>query len=80
MPVDLSIFSDDERPIKPRARIDDWVCANGGQFLIGRVSGHPRQAEFKNEWQATSSVIALDREARTAETLNTIYELGEEIK
>lgn len=58
---------------KPTARIDDWI--RYGNALIGKISKHPRQPQFKTT-QITSCLVSFDPENNRAETLNTIYELG----
>lgn len=62
--------------MKQTARIDDWSVF--GDSLIGHVSSHPNQNNFNNLYQRTSQIIHLDRERKIAETLNTIYTLGDE--
>lgn len=59
---------------KKIAKIDKWWMADG--CLFGCVSNHSQQDKFKMEVQKTSFVIDLDLERGTAETENTIYELG----
>lgn len=65
-------------PDKATAHIDEWTYDGG--VLIGRVSNHSRQGEFKAPLQMTSTVLRLDREKGEAETLNTLYTLGREVK
>lgn len=61
--------------MKQRARIDKWW--KSGDVLVGMVSGHPRQSEFLMDFQRTSRLVRFEPEKNEAETLNTIYELGE---
>lgn len=64
---------------KQTAHIDDWFVATtptGHSCLIGQVSKHPKQADFKTKAQQTSNLIKFDPEAKTAETDNTLYTLG----
>jgi len=65
--------------MKKTARIDNWVLwtnPKGDQQLIGTVSAHDRQDEFRSDTQITSRIVKIDFEAGTAETLNTLYTLG----
>ena len=66
--------------MKKTARIDDWEVQSilGDDYLIGRISNHERQPEFKTNRQITSRLKKIDRIERMAETENTIYFLGEE--
>jgi hypothetical protein len=57
---------------KPKARIDLWRQV--GNFLMGRVYGHPTQPDGKIV--ATSELVKLEPDNKMAETENTIYELG----
>lgn len=64
---------------KQTAHIEDWFVADtagGNQCLIGKVTKHPKQDTFKTTAQQTSNLVRLDRAAKTAETENTIYTLG----
>ena len=67
---------------KPRARLENWYLIPWANQLTGIVSGHPRAVPGgeldDGRTIFTSTVINLDREKKEAETLNTIYELGEE--
>lgn len=60
---------------KPTARIEEWQNI-GGVYLVGKVKDHPRQSEFKEDWQFTSPIVKFDEESRFCETRNTIYYLG----
>lgn len=64
---------------KASARIENWRVQRygGARFLVGHIVGHPRQDEFKMAYQATSPIVKMDLAAGWAETLNTIYDLGE---
>lgn len=64
---------------KQTAHIDDWFIAdtlNGGQCLVGMVTKHAKQADFKTKAQQTSNLLTIDVANKTAETENTIYTLG----
>lgn len=60
---------------KQTARIERWV--NHGQCLTGVVLDHPNQETFSGGIQVTSRLLWIDEAARMAETVNTIYTLGE---
>lgn len=62
---------------KPNAQIDDWMIVDLGQecCLIGRISGHPRQARFVMPFQAISTLLDIDLDQNRAETEHTIYTL-----
>jgi hypothetical protein len=67
--------------VKPRARIDNWFAVpskENPQYLIGEVSGHVRQEEFKKQMQQTSNLTYVDWDNNYAETRNTRYTLGKE--
>lgn len=59
---------------KPHAHIEDWSYT--GHTLVGRISKHPNQSNFRSELQRTSEVIFFDPSNKIAETENTIYTLG----
>ena len=62
--------------MKPRATLDRWeldVCGRVELNLCGIVSDHPKLRD--GIWIRTSSVLRLDLEAGTAETMNTYYTL-----
>ena len=65
---------------KKRAKINNWfetkVCGMHG--LFGDIDNHPKIGNCKGVF--TSEVLKIDRENRTCETTNTIYELGTELK
>lgn len=63
---------------KPQAYIEDWQEFDG--CLVGTVSRHPRQGEFHAHSQITSPIVSLDRAAGRAETANTVYVLGREVR
>ncbi len=66
---------------KQTAKISDWFVAktpDGHELLIGHVTDHPRQADFKAKYQSTSVLVKLDMVAKIAETSNTIYTLGDQ--
>jgi len=55
---------------KPTAKIR--VKRDYGHRLVGEIMDHPRQSEFKAQYQATSLVVARHPDG-TIETENTIY-------
>lgn len=59
---------------KPEAYITDWEL--WGDRLVGRISDHPNQYQFRNETQLTSPLLDYNVEEGWAETENTIYRLG----
>lgn len=66
--------------MKNTARIDDWQVVPiypEGEALIGKITEHTRQYLFTKERQITSKLVRLDETEKIAETLNTIYTLGE---
>lgn len=68
-------------PDKPVAHIENWTELTlfpYGTCLVGRVSKHQNQHHFFSEQQQTSRIININRETKLAETVNTIYTLGEE--
>ncbi len=73
----IRVLSD--TPAKPTAFIEGWSIIGVGalRHLMGRVSQHQRQDEFHAPYQRTSTLVKLDLDKNTAETLNTIYQLGE---
>lgn len=67
---------------KGRAKINNWVAfpnKENPRYLIGSVSHHIRQGEFKSETQQTSSIVSFNFAEGWVETRNTIYTLGTEI-
>ena len=62
---------------KPRARLENWFTY--GDSLVGQILDHPRQADFKAPFQRTSALVRFEPENGIAETLNTIYTLGQEL-
>ena len=60
---------------KKTANIEDWEVVNlaGRDHLIGRISNHERQENFKTDRQITSKLKKIDRIEKMAETENTIY-------
>lgn len=60
--------------MKPTAHIENWVW--DGYSIIGTISKHPRQEQFKAEFQRTSEVVCFDVAKGIAETRNTVYTLG----
>lgn len=70
-------------PTKGRARIENWRAVpdkKNPKYLLGQVSYHARQSEFKIDTQQTSRIVSFDFSAAYVETLNTIYTLGTEAK
>ncbi len=65
---------------KQTAFIKDWFLEKfpDGYRLIGNIQGHSRQKEFLSKQQVTSNVVRIDFINKTAETLNTVYTLGED--
>jgi hypothetical protein len=64
--------------MKPKAKIKNWeVFPNlvGSYQLIGEIIEHPDKPEFQTGLQVTSLLKSIDFVNKTAETLNTIYEL-----
>lgn len=59
---------------KQQARLENWVLF--GDTLIGQIADHPRQEDFKKEFQRTSRLVRFDPENGIAETQNTLYALG----
>ena len=45
---------------KPVANIDHWYIF--GKTLIGKITNHPRQKEFRGTMQMTSEILQLDEE------------------
>ena len=62
---------------KQRAKIEGWelVKINGNPALVGHITEHPRQVEFKEQLQLTSDLLRIDFVQMEAETQNTIYQL-----
>ena len=64
---------------KKIATIKDWEIIKhpiyNDYVLLGQVSNHARQNEFKKDQQITSPLQLIDFKNKTAETLNTIYKL-----
>ncbi len=71
--------------MKPLARIDDWTHEKWGSgsfathCLVGRISNHPNQANFKAPLQRTSKLVYFAPSKGEAETLNTHYILGNKL-
>lgn len=65
--------------MKQKAKITNWNIHQWGTgntyILTGKISDHPKQINFHEEWQHTSELISIDFKNHTAETLNTIYTL-----
>jgi len=64
--------------VKPTAHLNEWKVVGvgkGKKVLIGVVRGHT----YINDGHLvrTSLLVKLDKKNRKAETLNTLYELGE---
>lgn len=58
---------------------DDWKTVYGGSlgyYMMGRLGTDPTGRGFDNEFLRTSLVVKFDE--KQIETLNTIYDLGEE--
>lgn len=66
--------------MKQKAKIDNWGVREWGlgysYVLIGTISDHPGQERMKSNDHCTSELVSIDFKNRTAETLNTMYELG----
>jgi hypothetical protein len=63
---------------KQTARLEKWdvyKTISGREGFYGRVFGHPRFPD--GTFITTSTVVKLDMNTGIAETLNTIYTLGE---
>ena len=71
-----------QNQIRSQATINDWsiMKVGGDEFLIGSIQQHSRQDDFKKPLQMTSRVHFLDRESGLAQTENTLYRLGPELK
>lgn len=67
--------------MKPSAHIEDWEVIDTihGKCLIGTITKHDRQEEFKSNFQKTSPLVAFDEANSWAETRNTNYTLGKKI-
>jgi hypothetical protein len=64
--------------MKQTAKIRDWeiVPTLNGQFqLVGEILEHPDKPKFQTGRQITSILKYIDFDKKSAETLNTIYEL-----
>lgn len=59
---------------KQHARLENWMKV--GDSLIGQIREHPRQEDFKKEFQRTSRLVRFDPDSGVAETENTLYTLG----
>jgi hypothetical protein len=59
---------------KPEAMIENWTY--DGCRLVGTISNHNRQSEFRTKFQSTSPIIEINLEDGYAETQNTFYILG----
>lgn len=67
-------------PRKPRVKIENWQVIpspRGGYVLLGDVIDHP---ELGSIYIRTSLLVRIDFARSEAETLNTIYELGEPLE
>lgn len=68
--------------MKQKAKIDNWEIEylnwSKSYVLRGKIFDHPKQNEFLQAKQRTSTLISIDFKNKTAETLNTIYELVSE--
>lgn len=62
---------------KPTAHIENWF--QRGDRLIGTITKHERQNEFKGNTQITSPIVKMDEAAGICETRNTLYTLGKKI-
>jgi hypothetical protein len=83
MPRDTDLILADNAGVllaeKPTAHIENWMripTMYGHAYLMGTVSDHPRQSEFRAKEQITSQLVSFDEEAGVAETRNTRYTLG----
>lgn len=66
---------------KPKAHLHSWRTY--GECLIGRISEHVRQQDFKAHLQITSPIVSRPKTLKTGvevETHNTIYILGAKYK
>jgi hypothetical protein len=66
--------------MKQKATLKNWVKHPFLNSLLGEVYGHPDKDLPDGELITTSTIVNLDRDNKTAETLNTIYTLEEELK
>lgn len=57
---------------KQTARLESWIIMN--QSVYGTVYGHPLLSDGSEI--RTSSIVKLNLEGKTCETLNTNYTLG----
>jgi hypothetical protein len=64
---------------KPNVKIENWIIvqspAEGHLICLGRVVDHPRLGS--QDEICTSELVRADFEAKTIETQNTIYSLGQ---
>jgi hypothetical protein len=64
-------MSNNQQTEKPHVKIERWELV-GGAVLFGFALNHPRLGSCMVR---TSSIVKVDMQARTVETLNTVYEL-----
>lgn len=68
---------------KPRARLENWHLLPFSNQLRGTVYGHPRAVTGgqldDGHTIYTSTVVRISDDRKEAETLNTIYDLGQEL-
>lgn len=69
----------------PRLEMWTTIDINGELSLAGYVYDDERKIPESSQYAdghrlVTSKVLKLDREAKTAQTRNTLYSLGEELK
>jgi hypothetical protein len=61
-------------------RIENWTLnqhmSTGAYYLSGNIYNHPNPMILNGELSRTSFLLRIDFEKNTAETLNTLYELG----
>ena len=69
----MSILQDGKT--KPYAIIDNWIVVQG-PYLIGRISNHPHQRNFKSNVQVTSKLVSINYDAGYDGTQKTIYIVG----
>lgn len=63
---------------KPKVQLEQWqiVTRRDKTCLIGIVSGHPK---IKDGTNVLTTEAIVNNESTEAETLNTIYTLGQEL-
>lgn len=68
---------------KPRARLENWYFIEWSNQLTGKVYGHPRAVPDGELADGniiyTSTIVRMSDDRKEAETLNTIYDLGQEL-